>query len=235
MLKGKPDIIKKNDFVNNLYSAIAHDTNPRETVRSIQISDPHMDFHYQEGQPNKCNFPICCRDNGPDNKAEPGSEGAGYWGDYQCDMPHRTLKKMFEWIADNQDELKTDFITWVGDNSAHNVWDNTNEEVTDYTNNITQTMKEALGHLNITVFPSLGNHDVWPVNVQDFSAPNNNWPINHIKDNWAGDHWLTDEEKDQFGLYGYYSKPFPFNPKGKVISFNTQACNDLNWWLFKNR
>lgn len=44
---------------------------------------------------------------------------------------------MFDFIGKNQEQLKIDFITWVGDNSAHNVWDNTNEEVTDYTVNIT--------------------------------------------------------------------------------------------------
>jgi len=33
----------------------------------------------------------------------------------------------------------------VGDNSAHNVWDNTNEEVTDYVKNITADLKDSLG------------------------------------------------------------------------------------------
>jgi hypothetical protein len=55
------------------------------------------------------------------------------------------MKNMFEFIAKNQDTLKTSFITWVGDNSAHNVWDNTDEEVYDYTLNITNTLNEALG------------------------------------------------------------------------------------------
>ena len=54
-----------------------------------------------------------------------GNKIAGRWGDYECDIPHMTMKNMFEWVANNQEELKTDFITWTGDNSAHNVWDNT--------------------------------------------------------------------------------------------------------------
>ena len=66
-----------------------------------------------------------------------GNRTAGRWGDFECDIPHRTMKSMFEWVANNQDELKTDFITWTGDNSAHNVWDNTQEEITQYTVNIT--------------------------------------------------------------------------------------------------
>jgi hypothetical protein len=38
-----------------------------------------------------------------------------------------------------------------------------------------------------------------------------------------------------FTKYGYYSKPFKFDPKGYVIGINMQACNDLNWWLLKDR
>jgi sphingomyelin phosphodiesterase len=143
---------------------------------------------------------------------------------------------MFDYIGNNQDELQTKFITWTGDNSAHNVWDNSNEEVTEYTVNITNTLKEALGpDSDITVYPIVGNHDTWPVNVQDFSKPNSNWPINHFKGSWTDTNWLSEEESKVFGEYGFYSKPFEFNTKGKVIALNMQACNDLNWWLLDNR
>lgn len=101
------------------------------------MSDPHIDFKYEEGAATECNFPICCRDNGPAQIIKEGSRLAGKWGDYKCDIPHRTLKHMFDYIADNQDTLKVDFLTWTGDNSAHNVWDNSHEEVTEYTKNIT--------------------------------------------------------------------------------------------------
>lgn len=73
------------------------------------------------------------------------------------------------------------------------------------------------------------------MNVQDFSSPNSNYQINKLKPEWTGDNWLTATEAEVFGRYGYYSKPMSFNPKGKVISMNMQACNNMNWWLFKNR
>jgi len=136
-LDAKPDIIKNNTFVDDLYRKIKADPNTRETVRSIQLSDPHPDFFYQEGLPAECNFPICCRDNGPEQLFKEGARLGGHWGDYNCDIPFRTLKAMFDFIGENQDTLKTDFITWTGDNSAHNVWDNTNEEITDYVKNVT--------------------------------------------------------------------------------------------------
>ena len=116
------------------------------------------------------------------------------------------------------------------------MWNNTNEEVTEYVNAITKDMKDSLGpDSNIQVFPAVGNHDTWPVNVQDFSTPDSNWPINHMKQGWTDKNWLSEEEGKVFGKYGYFSKPFSFNSKGKIISINMQACNDRNWWLFDNR
>lgn len=121
----KPEIIKNNTFLDDIYRQIGEDKNERKTVRSVQFSDIHIDFEYQEGAPTECNFPICCRDNGPETYPMNGDKIAGAWGDYECDIPHKTMKNMFEFVANNQDELKTDFIIWTGDNSAHNVWDNT--------------------------------------------------------------------------------------------------------------
>ena len=47
---------------------------------------------------------------------------------------------MFEFIRDNQNTIKADFILWTGDNSVHADWDskemNTNS-VSKYTVNIT--------------------------------------------------------------------------------------------------
>jgi len=40
----------------------------------------------------------------------------------------------------------------------------------------------------------MGNHDVFPVDIQDFSKPNSNYAINHIKNAWSGPNWLSDEE-----------------------------------------
>lgn len=142
---------------------------------------------------------------------------------------------MFKFIADNHDTFKTNFITWVGDNSAHNVWDNTDQEVYDYTARLTGFMKEAFGSLDIDFYPSMGNHDTWPVNIQNFDAPNTNFQINKLKTDWTDKNWLSQEEADLFAKWGYYSKPLKSNPKGRVISLNTNVADNLNWWLWKDR
>ena len=133
-----------------------------------------------------CNFPVCCRDNGkssfaPIKEAQP----AGKWGDYKCDVPFHTMKHMFDFIAKNIKEWKIDFITWVGDNGVHNVYDYSQEEVAGITRNITRELQHSLkDYPELEFFPTIGNHDTWPVNVQDFSKPNNIWTVNHFKETW---------------------------------------------------
>jgi len=101
VIGSKPESLKNNDFVDNLYKKIKEDTSPRPIIRSVQFSDPHIDFHYQEGMPSECNFPICCRDNGPEMTWENGVRTAGKWGDYNCDVPQQTISSMFKFIAKN--------------------------------------------------------------------------------------------------------------------------------------
>ena len=55
------------------------------------------------------------------------------------------MVSMFEFIRDNQDTLKTDFVTWTGDNSAHDTWMNTQDEVVQYTQNITNSWRQIVG------------------------------------------------------------------------------------------
>jgi len=188
-------------------------------------------------------LPLCCRADSP--AGGNNTRKAQKWGDYNCDIPFRTLKSMFDFIGRNATpHLDIDFITWVGDNSAHDVWMNTPDEVTEYTRNISLTLKAALGNSLVQVFPVTGNHDTWPVNVEDFSKANANYEINHFKDAWRGQFWLSDDEIELFSQYGYYSKPLRLDahkhdtvplPNVTVIGMNMNACNDMNWWLVADR
>lgn len=80
MLADKPDIIKDDDFVNNLYDEIKNDSSTRETIRIVHISDPHMDFYYKEGTNWLCNSYMCCREE-DGYPTEPNLQ-AGKWGGY---------------------------------------------------------------------------------------------------------------------------------------------------------
>jgi hypothetical protein len=236
ILSTKPDSIKNNDFIDNLYASIYKDgkLTERETFTMVQIADPHLDFEYTVGGLADCSAPICCRaDSG---HSDDPTKLAEYWGNINCDIPHNVLKSMVEFI---NDEIHPDALMWTGDNSAHNIWDNSWDEIINYTNNITTTIKDAFGpNTDITVLPIQGNHDTWPVNVQSFEKPYQNKAINEYKDSWKG--WLTDESLEQFSKWGYYSQDLVLaNGKKvantKVIGINTQTCNNMNWYLFGQR
>ena len=147
VLSSKPASLQSNDYMNNLYKKASK----KDTVRIVQISDPHLDFYYQEGTIKDCNMPVCCRaDSG---FTDDPARASGYWGDYMCDLPHNTLVNMLEFV---RDEIKPDMFVWTGDNSAHNVWDNTESEIIQYTLNITMTIKEVLNRQaehKVSVFP----------------------------------------------------------------------------------
>lgn len=137
-------------------------------------------------------------------------------------------------------DIAPDAIFWTGDNSSHNIWSNTVEEVTSYTETVTNVIKDAIKDTDISVFPIHGNHDTWPVDEQDFSAPNINYSINHIKEYWR--EWLTDEVADKYGEYGYYSKDISTLKNGKtlpagsrLIAYNTNSCDALNFNVWGER
>lgn len=89
----------------------------------VLVTDPHVDFMYTEGADKNCNNYLCCR---PDNgfPTEP-SRMASPWGEYKCDLPARTLKEMFLYIRDT---VKPDVLFWLGDNSPHAIWENSEQE-----------------------------------------------------------------------------------------------------------
>lgn len=81
----------------------------------------HLDFYYEEGTNAACDNFICCRaDSGVANDP---SNAAGPWGSYLCDLPHKVLVHFLQFA---KNEIKPDMLLWTGDNSAHNVWSNSN-------------------------------------------------------------------------------------------------------------
>ena len=99
-------------------------------------------------------------------------------------------------------------------------------------------IKEELLGEDIAFYPIQGNHDVWPVNVQDFTHSNSNKLINGYAPVWSD--WLGLDATTEFKKYGYYSTSLKFKDGTSigntwVIGLNTQACNTHNLYLLKNR
>jgi hypothetical protein len=131
-----------------------------------------------------------------------------------------------------------DAVFWTGDNSPHNTWNNKQDEVTNYTRLVSQELYKYFAN-DAAMFPAIGNHDTWPVNVQDFSLPRNNVNINGFAQDWV--EWIGEDAALEFYDYGYCSIPFKLangkEVKGsRVLSINTNVSNSENWYLpgFKN-
>ncbi len=89
---------------------------------------------------------------------------------------------------------------------------------------ITNEIKSAFAGKDIPVYPATGNHDTFPVNIEDFSTPNSNYEINHYAPEWA--EWIGEEAAAEFAQWGYCSIPFKLAggkeiPNSKVLILNT--------------
>jgi hypothetical protein len=52
--------------------------------------------------------------------------------------------------------------------------------------------KNTFNDTDIPMFPSLGNHDVWPVNVEEFTGAGENPSIQRLSNSWMDPQWLSE-------------------------------------------
>ena len=135
-------------------------------------------------------------------------------------------------------EINPEMLIWTGDNNAHNVWENTAEEVTEYMNVISKMISDTFTGSGTKILPVQGNHDTWVVDQESFVNPGDNYEIDHFKDSWS--QWLTEDAFEVFGQYGYYSMDIELergtvSPNTRLIAINTQVCDSLNWHLMGER
>lgn len=102
------------------------------------MSDVHLDFDYYPGMLEDCGVAACCRMGSGFPPA--GEPGAGRWGSNYCDLPMETFDNLLEYITET---VKPDMMFWTGDNTAHNVWNNTADETTIYTITVTNMIQMA--------------------------------------------------------------------------------------------
>lgn len=89
---------------------------------------------------------------------------AGYWGSIaKCDLPMQT----FDLFLEQVNKQKPDLIIWTGDNTAHDIWAQSQSYNINFTTVLTNKLKNAT---NTTVIPAMGNHESYPVNVYDYEG-----------------------------------------------------------------
>ena len=61
ILSDKPDYLKGDNFIDNIYEKELHDVSNRKTISIVQFTDIHLDLEYQVGSNIFCNNMLCCR------------------------------------------------------------------------------------------------------------------------------------------------------------------------------
>jgi hypothetical protein len=176
------------------------------------VSDIHFDPQYFPGS------------NANDRCIE-GSGKAGPWGDYQCDLPLKTLNRSMQSLVEI--ESGADFVIFTGDSVPHYL---------DYTSfehysqdNVTSNVRIVADAIdaafpNTIVLPTLGNHDVYP--SDQLKKPNDGGldQLQILAEIYG--RWLPADALETFKAGGYYSVLLRENLR--FVAFNTLYCDVLN-------
>lgn len=171
-----------------------------------QITDFHYDANYSTaGDPkNMCHS----------SKSESPWRKVGVYGNYSCDSPLALVVSAVK--AMKTIEPNPDFILWTGDSIPHiKNSDNSMKKVYEVIANMTHLLKEVFD--NVTIYPTIGNHDAFP---------SNQIPADEGRDYYdqllKASHWnilLKPEDQDQFLKGGFYS--CLIHPGLRLLSLNT--------------
>lgn len=205
LLKDKPN--KKREAIN-----------PEAPIlKMLQITDIHLDPLNIEGTSVYCDERLCCHEIASNySRIKSGKFGSLI----NCDTSYNTLESFAEYAKD----LKPDFIVWTGDNAEHNNYNSTQEEVYYATQEIKNIIDKAFG--NITVFPVLGNHEVYP---NDLWKPGNEAifaELGKIYDSY----FYEDQAKESFSKYGHYTELYP-GTNLRMVALNCLYCDAVNYHL----
>lgn len=142
----------------------------KKLLKVMHISDLHPDLFYTVGAPAKCSEPVCCRSN-VTLKMDPreafrrvingevfetneavGDNPAGYYGSlFKCDLPVQTFDLFLKEVS----KLDLDLILWTGDNTPHDIWQQTQSYNLNFTVMISEKLKRVT---KAKVIAAMGNH-----------------------------------------------------------------------------
>ena len=197
ILANKPNIVKNDDFIDNLYKEIAADPKKEErpTLKFVHFTDIHMDLKYRAGASKKCSEVICCR--ATDGFPTDPALQAGPLGSFGCDIPVDVVTTMGDII---NNEIKPDVILWGGDVTPHDQNAQSFEYVTSLQDRLADFFKANLS--SYSLYPLEGNHDFVQPNSQDFTKQDPMIAYN-LK---IWDQYFDDQAKAVYAKHGYYSQ-----------------------------
>ena len=198
------------------------------TRKILQLTDIHLDLRYEIGSNAACGTPNCCMN--VSGIAPDAESAAQYWGDYRCDLPHWTFKHILEHIKDTHGD-DFEYIISTGDYPAHDIWIQSRENNLAHSKKVVDLLKEVFP--NKTVFHSLGNHEIFPVNSYPTttvdSANDPSWLYDTLGEYFLEAH---PEALEQFSVDGFYS--INYGTDFKIIGINSNMCENMNFFLLLN-
>ncbi|KAF8979890.1 Sphingomyelin phosphodiesterase [Entomortierella lignicola] len=192
-----------------------------QIIDVLHIADWHVDEQYTPGSDGVCNYPLCCRQY-PDSKSKP-TRPAASWGDYNCGTPMKLAENM---IAVIPLVTNSSFAIMTGDIPPHDVWLENRTTVGPQESRAF----EIMARLNITMYPSVGNHEAGPTNLFPTQASGGNisWLYEGLANDWS--RWLSADALNSTKDYGAYT--ISPQPGFRIISLNTNFCYTLNLYLY---
>uniref|UniRef100_A0A6P7FSC4 Sphingomyelin phosphodiesterase 1-like n=1 Tax=Diabrotica virgifera virgifera TaxID=50390 RepID=A0A6P7FSC4_DIAVI len=199
----------------------------KKPLKILHLTDPHILLDYEYQGVVKCGFPLCCK-KGLGNITK--GQDAGYWGEYDCDIPPWLYESTLQHISNTHRDL--DYIYFTGDIVDHTVWNTTIESNTEVINLAFRALQENFP--TTPVFSVIGNHESQPSNVyapdkEDIVAKglSTNWLYDLMAKLWSP--WLPESALKTVRRQGYYA--YSVSDKLKIIGLNNNLCFSFNWWL----
>ncbi|XP_046574679.1 sphingomyelin phosphodiesterase A-like [Haliotis rubra] len=193
-----------------------------DPIRIVQIADIHLDRLYTEGSPTECRMNICCR------RELSGTGSAGKFGDYNCDVPMRTVEAVLSHIAAL--DPQPDFVIYTGDAPPHDTWEESWFTQLNADLHVINTIKSYLP--GIPVYPVLGNHESFP--QSEYYQPHQEYKTLNIN---TAEWWqqLFDIPADQLRniqYSAYYTALV--QPRLRILAINTDYWYSLNFYSLLN-
>ena len=210
VLKGKPD--KKKEEID--FKA------PK--LRMLQVNDIHLDVGYIENGTVFCGEPVCCRTPASNySRIKSGKFGALGRCDANLNLVDSFIEKAYE--------LKPDFIIWAGDNSPHNLKNSSQDENYNATIIIRDKINKKF-NFSVPIFPSLGNHEIFPVDL--FIKSETDF-LEHYATIFK-EYFYEQEAFETFKKYGYYTEKYK-DTNLRIVVLNCLLCDNMNFYIMGGR
>lgn len=204
-----------------------------KSINVLHLSDWHLDSRYDIGSEANCSQYLCCRpyatNTALDTTANNASVPASRFGYLYCDAPPDLALSAFSTMPQFFNTKNVSFALFTGDIVSHDNDDQLSRAYVSYEEMVTyQTFKAWLG--NISVYPTLGNHDSWPeaFNTENSMNVNNSasgnamgWNYELLTSLWQNSSWINSSEASyastHYAAYGHDVAGLNL----RILSFNS--------------